>query len=180
MANSPGPERAIRLARVRLASQSIPGRIQRPFPSARGRNAGVLCPQETLVSDSTSPRCQLPASAPPRPATPDFSLGSCFSAGSRLRMISSIPAVLSPARWSYGKGLSASTAPSCFSLPTGTTRGMRSAFVVRTGRGSGSWRRAGPRRPRPWYCATRRALRARPSPCGAFRRRSHAWRGTRS
>ena len=53
-----------------------------------------------------------------------------FSAGSRWRMIWSIAAVFMPAAWSCAKGLPASTASSCFSSPTSTTRGMRKRSAI--------------------------------------------------
>ena len=39
---------------------------------------------------------------------------------------------LMPPRWSWAKGLPASTASSCFSSPTSTTRGIRSASAIRS------------------------------------------------
>ena len=51
--------------------------------------------------------------------------------------ISSITAVFMPARCSCANGLPASTASSCFSSPTNTTRGIPSAFEIR--RRSRAW-----------------------------------------
>ena len=51
---------------------------------------------------------------------------------SRWRRISSITAVCIPARLSCSNGFPASTAPSCFSSPTSTTRGTRSVVATRS------------------------------------------------
>ena len=62
---------------------------------------------------------------------------AALSSGSRWRTISSMTAVFMPARCSCANGLPASTASSCFSSPTSTTRGMRSASAIR--RRSRAW-----------------------------------------
>ena len=57
---------------------------------------------------------------------------AAFSSGSRWRMISSITAVFMPAACNCANGLPASTASSCFSSPTRTTRGTRKALAIRS------------------------------------------------
>ena len=67
MANPEGTPSPVFLARIRLASQSIPGRLQAELSSAPGRNACILPAQEILIPDSTpatdaiEPTLEIPA-----------------------------------------------------------------------------------------------------------------------
>ncbi len=91
-------------------------------------------------SDASRPRCSGSTRATRSPSFSNAVLTSparlartaSLSVASRWRTISSTTAVVIPAAFNCAKGLPASTPSSCFSSPTNTTRGRRSAVAMRS------------------------------------------------